>query len=105
VGVVEKQFVVHLWTLCQKVLSRAMDPALGVKRSAPYSKIRATKEVASRWHRYGARPALGGVSRLRRAKVPWARAGLCEKWADESRAGVNQYPGHRSDLNGGEASQ
>ena len=25
-GVAEKQFVVHLWTLCQKVLSCAMDP-------------------------------------------------------------------------------
>jgi len=35
VGVAEKQFVVHLWTLCQKVLRRAVAPAPGVKRSAP----------------------------------------------------------------------
>jgi len=67
VRVAEKQFVVHLWTLCQKVLSRAMDPALGVKRSAPNSKIGATREVASRWHTYGARPAPGALRRLLRA--------------------------------------
>jgi len=35
VGVAEKQFVVHLGTLCQKVFRRAMAPALGVKRSDP----------------------------------------------------------------------
>ena len=35
VGVAEKQFVVHLWTLCQKVLRRAVAPAPGVRRSAP----------------------------------------------------------------------
>ena len=47
----EKQFVVHLWTLCQKVLRRAVVPALGVKRSAPYSRMGATKDVANLWHR------------------------------------------------------
>jgi len=31
VGVAEKQFVVHLLTFCQKVLRRAMAPALGVR--------------------------------------------------------------------------
>jgi len=85
----EKQFVVHLWTLCQKVFRRAMVPALGVKRSDPYSKMGATKDIASRWHRYGARPAPGGLRRLMRAKAPWARASLREKWAEESRVGVN----------------
>jgi len=35
VRVAEKQFVVHLCTLCQKVFRRAMAPALGVNRSAP----------------------------------------------------------------------
>jgi len=54
VGVAEKQLVVHLWTLCQKVFRRAMAPALGVKSSAPYSKMGATKDVASLWHSYGA---------------------------------------------------
>lgn len=32
---VEKQFVVHLCTLCQRVLSLVIEPALRVKRSAP----------------------------------------------------------------------
>jgi len=60
VGVAEKQFVVHLWTLCQKVFRRARVPVLGVNRSAPYSKMGAIKHVASLWHRYGAKPAPGG---------------------------------------------
>jgi len=37
-----------------------MAPALGVKRSAPYWRMGATKNVASLFHMYGARPALGG---------------------------------------------
>jgi len=97
VGVAEKQFVVHLWTFCQKVFRRTMAPALGVKRSAPYSKMGATKDVASLWHRYGARPAPGGLRRLMRAKAPWARASWSEKWAEESTAGVNQCPSHPSE--------
>jgi len=71
-----------------------MAPALGVKRSAPYSRMGATKDVASLWHRYGARPAPGGLRRLMRAKAPWARVSWYEKWAEESRAGVNQYLSH-----------
>jgi len=100
VGVAEKQFVVHLWPLCQKVLRRAMAPALGVKRSASYSRMGATKDVASLWHRYGARPAPGGLRRLMRVKAPWARASRREKWVKESRAGVNQYPSHLSESRG-----
>jgi len=34
-GVAENQFVVHLWTLCQKVLRWVVVPTLGVKRSPP----------------------------------------------------------------------
>jgi len=83
VGVAEKQFVVHLWTLCQKVFRRAMAPALGVKRSARYSRMGATRDLASLWHTYGARPAPGGLRRLMRAKAPWARACRREKWAEE----------------------
>jgi len=49
--VAEKQFVVHLWTLCQKVLRRAVAPALGLKSSAPYCRMGATKDVANLWHR------------------------------------------------------
>jgi len=87
--VAEKEFVVHLGTLCQKVLSRAMAPALGVKRSAQYSWMGEIKDVASLWHRYGARPAQGGLRRLMRAKAPCARANRREKCEEESRAGVN----------------
>jgi len=35
VGVAEKQFVVHLWTLCQNVSRRVIVPTLGVNMSAP----------------------------------------------------------------------
>jgi len=69
VGVAEKQFVVHLWTVCQNVLRRAMAPTPGVKWSAPYSRMGATKDIASLWHRYGARPAPEGLRRLMRAKA------------------------------------
>jgi len=69
-SVAEKAFVVHLWTLCLEVLSRAVAPALVVKRSAPYSRIGAIRDVASLWHRYGARPAPGGLRSLMRAKAP-----------------------------------
>jgi len=100
VGVAERQFVVHLWTLCQNVLRRAMAPALGEKWSAPYSRMVATKDAASLWHRYGARPAPGGLRRLMRAQAPWARASRCEKWVEESRAGVNQYLSHLSESRG-----
>ena len=70
VGVAENQFGVHLWTLCQKVLRRAEVPTLGVKRSAPYRRMGAIRDVASLWHRYGARPAPGGLRRLIWAKAP-----------------------------------
>jgi len=86
VGVAEKQFVVHLWTLCQKVLRRSMAPGLCVKRSALYSRMGATKDVASLWYRYGARPTPGGLRHLMRAKACWARASTCEMWAENSRA-------------------
>jgi len=74
-----------------------MVPALGIKRSAPYSRMGATRDVASLWYRYRARPVPGGLKHLMRAKAPWARASQCEKWAEESRAGVNQYPSHHTE--------
>jgi len=70
VGVAEKQFGVHRWTLCQKVLRRAVAPALGVKRSTPYSRMGEIQDVAGLWHRYGVRPAPGGLRVLMRAKAP-----------------------------------
>jgi len=35
VGVEKKLFVVHLWTLCQKLFMPLSDDELGVRRSAP----------------------------------------------------------------------
>ena len=39
----------------------------------------------------------GGLSRLIREKAPWAWARRREKWAEESKAGENQYPSHRTE--------
>jgi len=97
VGVAEKQFVVHLGTLRQKVFRRVTGPALGVKRSAPYRSMGATRDVASLWIGYGARPAVGELRRLMRAKTPGARARQCEQWGQESRVGVNQYPSQNTE--------
>ena len=51
IGVEEKQLVTHLWTLLQKVSSLSCIFRRGVKRSAPYNRIGAIKEEASRWQR------------------------------------------------------
>jgi len=39
-----------------------------------------------------------------RAKAPWTRASRCEKWAEESRAGMNQYLRHRTESRGQKSS-
>jgi len=65
-------------------------PALGVNMSASYSSIGAIKELANLWQRYGARPAPGGPWRRIRAKAPWVSDRRREKWAEVSRAGVNE---------------
>jgi len=51
IGVDEKQLVAHLCTLCQKVLRLMREPTLGVKRSAPYKRMGATRDVANLGHR------------------------------------------------------
>jgi len=51
IGVDEKQLVAHLCTLCQKVLRLVREPTLGVKRSAPYKRMGATRDVANLGHR------------------------------------------------------
>ena len=51
IGVEEKQFVTHLWTLLQKVSSLFCIFKRGVKRSEPYRRIGAIREEASRWQR------------------------------------------------------
>ena len=60
IGVEEKQLVTHLWTLLQKVSSLSCIFRRGVKRSAPYRKIGATREEARRWQRYGGDPCREG---------------------------------------------
>jgi len=103
VVVAEKRVVVHLWTLCQKELRRAMAPSLGEKGSAPYSRMGATMDVASLWHTYRARPAPGRLRGLMSAKAPWARASRREMSVEASRAGVNKYPSHPSESRAGTA--
>ena len=51
IGVEEKQLVIHLWALLQKVSTLSCIFRRGVKRSAPYKKIGVIKEQASRWQR------------------------------------------------------
>ena len=50
-GVEEKQLVTHLWTLLQTVSSLSCIFWKGIKRSAPYKRIGAIREEASRWQR------------------------------------------------------
>ena len=54
---------------------------LCVKRSAPYSRMGAIKDVSGLWHRYGASPAPGGLRPLMRSKAPGVKASRDEKWA------------------------
>ena len=90
IGVEEKQLVTHLWMRLQKVSSLSCIFMRGVKRSEPYRRIGATKEVARRWQRYGGRPLPGGERRLTASKAPCARESLRAKWALVDRDGVNQ---------------
>jgi len=99
-GIDEKHLVAHLCTLCQKVLSLEMEPALGVKRSTQSRRRGATSDFARLWHRWGVSPAPGGLRGLMRAKAPWPSAWWGEKWVDVDRDGVNQYPNHRRESRG-----
>ena len=51
IGVEEKQLVVHLWTLLQKVSSVSCIFRRRVKRSEPYRRIGTISKVASWWQR------------------------------------------------------
>jgi len=57
----------------------------------------ANRDIASLWHRYRASPAPGGLRLLIRANAPCAGAWRREKWAEGSRAWVNQYPSQRTE--------
>jgi len=90
VGVEKKLFVVHLWTLCQKLSMPLSTVYVGVRRSAPYVSMGQRRPVATRCHRNGGTPAPGEERRLTKEKMAWARDSLCMKWWVEERTGVNQ---------------
>ena len=48
VGVEKKLFVIHLWTLCQKLFMPLSAVYVGVRRSAPYVSIGQRRPVAMR---------------------------------------------------------
>ena len=50
-GVDEKQLQGDLSTLCQKVSSLGRERTLGVKRSTPYRRMGATRDISSVWPR------------------------------------------------------
>ena len=90
IRVEEKQLVTHLWMRLQKESSLSCIFMRGVKRSEPYRRIGAIREVASRWQRYGGRPLPGGERRFTASKAPCARESLRAKWAMVDSEGVNQ---------------
>ena len=99
-GVEKRLFVVHRWTLCQKLSKLLIAEEFGTKRSAPYLSMGRRRPLAMRWHRKGLTPAPGQDKRLTKEKIAWAKASLCLKWWVVLRAGVNQYPSHLTTLDG-----
>jgi len=60
VGVEKRFFVVHLWTLCQKLFMSLSAVYFGVRRSALYVSMGRRRPLAMRWHRKGPMPVPGG---------------------------------------------
>ena len=89
-GVLIKQFVVHLWTLCQKTESFLVMWTVGTKISVPLLRIGKRREEANLWHRKGGRPTPGGERRLTATKAACALASLLTKWGVVETEGVNQ---------------
>ena len=89
IGVEEKHLVTHRWMRLQKESSLSCIFMSGVKRSEPYRRIGAIRELARRWHRYGGRPLPGGERGLTASKAPCASESLRAKWALVDRDGVN----------------
>jgi len=98
VGVEKKLFVVHRWTLCQKLSMCLSAEEFGVRRSAPYVSMGRRRPLAIRWHRKSLTPAPGEDRRLTKEKIAWAKDSQCLKWWVVLRAGVNQYPSHLTTL-------
>jgi len=73
----KKIFVVHLWTLYQKLFMPLRAPEFGVRRSAPSVSMGRRRPLAMRWQRKGLTPALGEERRLTKEKIAWANQSLC----------------------------
>jgi len=80
VGVEKNLFVVHCWTLCQKLSMLLSVERFGVRRSAPYVSMGRRRPLAMRWQRKGLTPAPGEDRRLKKEKIAWAKDSLCLKW-------------------------
>ena len=100
VGVEKKLFVVHRWTLCQKLSMLLSAEEFGVRRSAPYVSLGRRRWLAMRWQRKGLTRAPGEDRRLTKEKIAWAKDSLCLKWWVVLRAGVDPYPSHLTTLEG-----
>jgi len=80
VGVLTKQLVVHLWTLCQNAERFLVMWTVRKKVSAPWLRIRKRREEASLWQRKGGRPIPGGERCLTATKAAWTMTSLLTKW-------------------------
>jgi len=96
VRVHEKQFVVHLWTFCQKAESLLVTCTVGSKVSAPSLRMGNRTEDAKREHRKGGRPIPAGESLLTATKAAWALGSLLVKCGVVEIEGVNQYPSQQT---------
>jgi len=94
VGVEKRFFVVHRWTLFQKLSMLLSVEEFGVRRSAPYVSMGRRRPLAIKWHRKGLMPGPRENRCLTKEKIAWAKDSLCLKWGVVLRAGVNQYPSH-----------
>ena len=63
-GVEKRLFLVHRWTLCQKLFMPLSAVYVGVRRSAPYVSMGQRRLVAMGWHRKGCTPAPGEERRF-----------------------------------------
>ena len=100
VGMEQKLFVVHCWTLSQKLSMPLSTEEFGVRRSAPYGSMWRRRLLAMQRHREGLTPAPGEDRRLTKEKMAWVKDNMCLKWCVVLRAGVNQYPSHLTTLEG-----
>lgn len=89
-----KQFVHHLWTLCQKTANLLTMWTGGWQSSPACERMGKRREAAKRWHRKGERPIPGRKSLLTATKAACALASHLVKWGVVESDGVNQRPSH-----------